>query len=108
MYLPANQSQTSRTEYFQRSAHVRTEGARLGGLPVGISFAAKKPALSEAEGWDSTIRVDHDVVQWIKKHGKGYQTRINAIRAPTWKPNPTTSAEVPLNSLSFRTGRQAR
>ncbi len=26
-----------------------------------------------------TIRVDHDVVQWLKKHGRGYQTRINAI-----------------------------
>jgi hypothetical protein len=26
-----------------------------------------------------TIRVDHDVVPWIKKHGKGYQARINAI-----------------------------
>jgi uncharacterized protein (DUF4415 family) len=26
-----------------------------------------------------TIRVDHDVVQWLKKHGKGYRTRINAI-----------------------------
>ncbi len=22
---------------------------------------------------------DHDVVEWLKKHGKGYQTRINAI-----------------------------
>jgi uncharacterized protein (DUF4415 family) len=26
-----------------------------------------------------TIRVDHDVVRWLKKQGKGYQTRINAI-----------------------------
>ncbi|MGA9642111.1 MAG: BrnA antitoxin family protein [Terriglobales bacterium] len=26
-----------------------------------------------------TIRVDHDVVEWLKKHGPGYQTRINAI-----------------------------
>ncbi len=27
-----------------------------------------------------TIRLDHhDVVEWLKKHGKGYQTRINAI-----------------------------
>jgi uncharacterized protein (DUF4415 family) len=26
-----------------------------------------------------TIRVDHDVVKWLKKHGGGYQTRINAI-----------------------------
>jgi uncharacterized protein (DUF4415 family) len=26
-----------------------------------------------------TIRVDHDVVEWLKKSGSGYQTRINAI-----------------------------
>lgn len=26
-----------------------------------------------------TIRVDHDVVLWLKKNGRGYQTRINAI-----------------------------
>lgn len=26
-----------------------------------------------------TIRIDHDVIQWLKKNGRGYQTRINAI-----------------------------
>jgi uncharacterized protein (DUF4415 family) len=26
-----------------------------------------------------TIRVAHDVVEWLKKRGRGYQTRINAI-----------------------------
>jgi uncharacterized protein (DUF4415 family) len=26
-----------------------------------------------------TIRLDHDVLQWLKKNGRGYQTRINAI-----------------------------
>jgi uncharacterized protein (DUF4415 family) len=26
-----------------------------------------------------TIRLDHDVLQWFKRHGKGYQTRINAV-----------------------------
>jgi uncharacterized protein (DUF4415 family) len=26
-----------------------------------------------------TIRVDHDVVEWLKRTGSGYQTRINAI-----------------------------
>jgi len=25
------------------------------------------------------FRVDHDVVEWLKKAGSGYQTRINAI-----------------------------
>jgi uncharacterized protein (DUF4415 family) len=26
-----------------------------------------------------TIRLDHDIVEWLKQHGSGYQTRINAI-----------------------------
>ncbi|HEB79564.1 MAG TPA: 3-oxoacyl-ACP synthase [Rhodospirillales bacterium] len=26
-----------------------------------------------------TIRLDRDVVDWFKDHGKGYQTRINAV-----------------------------
>lgn len=26
-----------------------------------------------------TLRVDHDVVEWFKSGGKGYQTRMNAV-----------------------------
>lgn len=26
-----------------------------------------------------TIRIDHDVLEWFKESGKGYQTRINAV-----------------------------
>src|SRR5262245_2646873 len=26
-----------------------------------------------------TVRLDHDIVDWLKAQGKGYQTRINAI-----------------------------
>jgi uncharacterized protein (DUF4415 family) len=26
-----------------------------------------------------TIRLDHDVLNWLKSLGKGYQTRINRI-----------------------------
>jgi uncharacterized protein (DUF4415 family) len=26
-----------------------------------------------------TIRLDEDVLAWLKRHGKGYQTRINRI-----------------------------
>ncbi len=26
-----------------------------------------------------TVRIDRDVLDWMKSHGKGYQTRINAI-----------------------------
>jgi len=27
----------------------------------------------------TTVRVDSDVLAWLKNHGKGYQTRLNAI-----------------------------
>jgi uncharacterized protein (DUF4415 family) len=38
-----------------------------------------------------TIRVDHDVVQWLKKYGKGYQTRMNGIlRSYMEAPSNTT------------------
>ncbi len=26
-----------------------------------------------------TLRVDRDVLEWFKGHGRGYQTRINAV-----------------------------
>lgn len=26
-----------------------------------------------------TLRVDHDVLEWFKKKGRGYQTRMNAV-----------------------------
>ena len=26
-----------------------------------------------------TIRLDEDVLDWLKRHGKGYQTRISGI-----------------------------
>ena len=26
-----------------------------------------------------TLRIDHDVLEWFKQEGKGYQTKINAV-----------------------------
>ena len=26
-----------------------------------------------------TVRIDHDILNWLKDQGRGYQTRINAI-----------------------------
>lgn len=26
-----------------------------------------------------TLRIDHEVLEWFKKQGRGYQTKINAI-----------------------------
>ena len=41
------------------------------GFEVGKFFRPVKEAV--------TVRLDTDVVHWLKRDGKGYQTRLNAI-----------------------------
>jgi len=65
---------------FKRLRAVRDADIDSSDIPkLGKSFW-KKARLTMPEPKDRlTIRVDHDVVQWLKKNGRGYQTRINAI-----------------------------
>ena len=47
--------------------------------PLNASFYKKA-----TEAWPSaklqvTVRLDIDVLDWLKMHGKGYQTRLNRI-----------------------------
>jgi len=37
-----------------------------------------------------TIRIDHDVVKWLRKQGPGYQTRINAILRSYMEAHPAS------------------
>jgi uncharacterized protein (DUF4415 family) len=47
--------------------------------PLGADFW-KRAKLRMPEKKDSvTIRLDHDVLTWFKKTGRGYQTRMNAV-----------------------------
>ena len=39
-----------------------------------------------------TIRVDSDVLEWYKKQGPGYQTRINALLRAYMREHPHKSA----------------
>jgi uncharacterized protein (DUF4415 family) len=39
-----------------------------------------------------TIRLDADVLDWLKAHGKGYQTRINRILRVVMESQPPRSA----------------
>ena len=38
-----------------------------------------------------TIRLDADVLEWLKGHGKGYQTRINRILRVVMENQPPQS-----------------
>jgi len=46
--------------------------------PGSIALETTKPTIPEPKD-RLTIRVDHDVVEWLKRAGSGYRTRINAI-----------------------------
>ncbi len=52
--------------------------------PVGDQFWAnavrfRDRALYRPVKRSTTVRLDADVLQWLKSKGKGYQTRLNAI-----------------------------
>jgi uncharacterized protein (DUF4415 family) len=72
----------SRTDWKRVQAMSRTEVERLadrdeGPLPddweSGVTIGL--PAAKQ----DIHIRLDADILQWFKAHGRGYQTRINAV-----------------------------
>jgi uncharacterized protein (DUF4415 family) len=65
---------------FNRSRQMRDTDIDYSDIPrLGKSFW-KTAKLTMPEPKDRlTIRIDHDVVEWLKKQGSGYQTRINAI-----------------------------
>jgi uncharacterized protein (DUF4415 family) len=47
--------------------------------PLGDEFFEKATAPWPLSKKQLTIRVDEDVLDWLKSQGKGYQTRINRI-----------------------------
>jgi uncharacterized protein (DUF4415 family) len=65
---------------FRRLREMRDEEIDYSDIPkLGKSFWSKAKLTMPEPKDRLTIRVDHDVVEWLKKQGSGYQTRINAI-----------------------------
>jgi uncharacterized protein (DUF4415 family) len=65
---------------FKRLRQMRDAAIDDSDIPrLGKSFWKTAKLTMPAPKDRLTIRVDHDVVEWLKKGGSGYQTRINAI-----------------------------
>ena len=65
---------------FKRLRAMRDSEIDFSDIPkLGKSFWATAKLILPEPKDRLTIRVDRDVVRWLKKDGKGYQTRINAI-----------------------------
>lgn len=56
--------------------------------PLDKSFYAKVMETWPPAKQQLTIRLDIDVVKWLKAHGKGYQTRINRILRAAMESQP--------------------
>jgi hypothetical protein len=49
-----------------------------------------------------TIRLDPDVLDWVKRHGKGYQTRINRILRVVMESQPPAPASKPRSASQLQ------
>jgi uncharacterized protein (DUF4415 family) len=56
--------------------------------PLGAEFFAKAKAEWPPAKHQLTIRLDADVLDWLKANGKGYQTRINRILRAAMESQP--------------------
>jgi uncharacterized protein (DUF4415 family) len=71
----------------------KTDWPRVRSMPQAeVELLADEEEGPLPEGWESTIilglpprkrdvhiRLDADILDWFRAHGKGYQTRINAV-----------------------------
>jgi uncharacterized protein (DUF4415 family) len=62
--------------------------------PLGKSFLKKATVAWPPEKKQLTIRLDADVLAWLKAHGKGYQTRINRILRVVMESQPPRRAST--------------
>ena len=60
--------------------------------PLDKSFLKKATTAWPPVKKQLTIRLDADVLQWLKGHGKGYQTRINRILRVVMESQPPRPA----------------
>ena len=65
---------------FKRLREMRDEDIDYSAIPkLDVNFWKTDKLTMPATKDRVTIRLDHDLVEWLKKNGSGYQTRINAI-----------------------------
>lgn len=60
--------------------------------PLGKRFLKKATTAWPPVKKQLTIRLDADVLAWLKGHGRGYQTRINRILRVVMESQPPRSA----------------
>jgi|CXWL01.1.fsa_nt_gi uncharacterized protein (DUF4415 family) len=60
--------------------------------PLGEEFFTKATEMWPPTKQQVTVRLDADVLTWLKAHGRGYQTRLNRILRAAMEGQPSTRA----------------
>jgi len=70
---------TSKTDW-EKLDNMHDDDIDCSDIPAyGADFWADAKIVTPPEKQQLTIRLDKDVLDWMKSQGKGYQTRINAV-----------------------------
>jgi uncharacterized protein (DUF4415 family) len=72
--MKENDSEIDTSDIPEWSDEDFNDAIRLNGMPL-----AEAIRLYKARKASITARIDIDVLEWLKKQGKGYQTRMNEI-----------------------------
>ena len=75
--------------------------------PLNKSFYTKATEAWPPAKQQLTIRLDTDVLKWLKAHGRGYQTRINRILRAAMESQPprrSRSTPAPKKNTRSRSG----
>jgi uncharacterized protein (DUF4415 family) len=76
---PRNNSRESRTDW-RKLARLPDDKIDTSDIPALGEDFFREAKRREPKGKPSvSLRVDRDVLDWFKRQGKGYQTRINAV-----------------------------
>ena len=76
--------------------------------PLGEEFFSKAKQAWPPAKEQLTIRLESDVLKWLKANGRGYQTRINRILRAAMESQGTEAKRPPRASSAARPARKAR
>jgi uncharacterized protein (DUF4415 family) len=76
--------------------------------PLGDEFFKKATVAWPPAKQQLTIRLDADVLNWLKANGRGYQTRINRILRAAMESQPPRRARSTKSAMSKKHTRTRR
>lgn len=76
---PLSENQKAELKALSELADSHIDYSDIPALPDELWKSAAKNPFYKPTKTSTTVRVDSDVLAWLKSQGKGYQTRINAI-----------------------------